>query len=168
MPDNRMVGRRFGLVLVLLVASCGPQLRPASRTIAPGQPASFVIPTVLPNGRVEVTIRTGYVIGTTATIPVVVSAIRGVVTGPVSARIVASGIGERGRPSELLVTTLGVRSVSAKAGQTMSTSVAWDGRDYKNELVTADAYSLLMDFRLEDGTVTTTATAGATLQWNAR
>lgn len=167
MPDNRNVSRGFGLALLLLVVSCGPRLPSASRTIAPGQPASFVIPTILPNGRVEVTIRTGYVIGTTATIPVVISAIRGVVTGPVSARIVASGIGERGRPSELLVTTLGVRSVSAKAGQTMPTSVAWDGRDYKNELVTADAYSLLMDFRVEDGSTTTITTAGATLQWNA-
>jgi hypothetical protein len=167
MSDNRAVSRGYWLALLLLVVSCGPQPPTARGTVAPGSPASFVIPTVLPNGRVEVAIRTGYVIGTSAAIPVIVIASRGVVTGPVTARIVASGIGERGRPSETLVATLAVAPVSAKAGQAMPTSVSWNGRDDKNELVPADAYSLLMDFRLEDGSVTTTATAGATLQWNS-
>ena len=167
MPENHAVHQRYGLALLLLIVSCGPQLPPAQRAIPPDQSTSFVIPTVLANGRVEVAIRTGYVIGTSAAIPVVVIASRGAVTGPVTARIVASGIGERGLPSEVLVATLAVTPVSAKAGQAMSTSVSWNGRDDKNDLVTADAYSLLMDFRLEDGSVTTTATAGATLQWNA-
>lgn len=162
-----MVSRGYLLAVLVLVAGCGPQLPEARRAIAPGQATSFTIPTVLPNGRVEITIQTGYVIGTTAAIPVAVIATRGVVTGPVTARIVASGIGERGRPSEVLVATLPVTAVSARAGQRMSTSVSWNGRDDKNELVAADAYSLLVDFRLEDGTLTTTATAGATLQWNA-
>jgi hypothetical protein len=67
----------------------------------------------------------------------------------------------------VLVATLTVSAVSAKAGQTAATSVTWNGRDDKNEPVAADAYSLVMDFRLEDGSLTTTGTAGATLQWNA-
>jgi hypothetical protein len=161
------VTRTVVFVLVVLVAaSCGPQL-PVRPTVPPGQASSFVIPTVLPNGRVEVTIRTAYVIGTTATIPVRVVAARGTLTGPVAARILASGIGGESRPSEVLVSALTVRPVSAAAGKTVTTSVSWDGRDDKGQAVPADAYSLLMEFRIEDGSTVATATAAATLQWNA-
>jgi hypothetical protein len=166
MRDNRPVSRGLVLATTLLVASCGPQ--PPSRfTVVPTQPISFVIPTILPNGRVEITIRAAYAIGSSATIPVRLIASRGSVAGPIAARILASGIPKGGRPSEVLVATLTVSAVSAKAGQTAATSVTWNGRDDKNEPVAADAYSLVMDFRLEDGSLTTTGTAGATLQWNA-
>jgi flagellar hook assembly protein FlgD len=58
--------------------------------------------------------------------------------------------------------------VSVEAGQTGETSVAWDGRDAKGELVPLDDYSLVMDFQLQDGEVTTTATTGVTLQWRSQ
>ena len=147
-----------------LAVGCTQQLPLVTPT--PGRAVTFVIPTALANGRVDVTIRTAFIIGSSATIPVRVSATRGAITGPVTARILASGIGERGSASEVLVATLPVTPVTVKAGQMLTTSVTWDGRDAKGELVPADAYSLRMDFRLEDGTVITDATAGVTLQWD--
>lgn len=153
-------------MVTLLLVTCGPQLPAPGAAIPTGPPTSFVIPTVLSNGRVEIAIRTAYAIGTSATIPVRVIAGRGTVTGPTAARILASGIGGGGRPSEALVATLKVAPVAARAGQTLATSVSWDGRDDKGVLVPPDAYSLLLDFRIDDGSLATTANAGATLQWN--
>jgi hypothetical protein len=152
---------------LLLAEGCGPQLPIIRPTLAPLPLATFIIPTVLPNGRADVTIRTSYVLGTSAVIPVTLSASRGTITGPVAARILASGIGGRFRPSEVLVKALPVTPASAAAGQIASTSVSWDGRDDKGDAVPADAYSLVLDFRITDGSIVTTATAGATLQWNA-
>ena len=147
-----------------LAAGCAPPLPPVTAT--PSQVVTFVIPTALANGRVDVTIRTSFVIGSSAMISMRISATRGTITGPIAARILASGIGERGSAAEVLVATLAVTPVMVKAGQSLSTTVTWDGRDAKGELVPADAYSLRMDFRLDDGTVITNATAGATLQWD--
>ena len=45
-------------------------------------------------GAVDITIATSYPLGRTATIPVTVSATRGTVAGPVTARVLASGIGD--------------------------------------------------------------------------
>ena len=166
MPQNAVMGNTSALILLgLVLASCGPQLPPRIATTAP---TSIVIPTVLPNGRIEVVVRTMYTVGTSATIPLRIVATRGSITGPVAARILASGIGGGTQPSEVLVSTLAVAPVSATAGQTLSTTVAWDGRDAKGALVPLDDYSLVMDFAIKDGTVTTTATAGATLQWRAQ
>ena len=153
------------IVLGLVLATCGPQLPLRTATTAR---TSIVIPTVLPNGRIEVVVRTMYAVGTSATIPLRIVATRGSITGPVAARILASGIGGGTQPSEVLVSTLAVAPVSATAGQTLSTTVAWDGRDAKGALVPLDDYSLVMDFAIKDGTVTTTLTAGATLQWRAQ
>ena len=149
-----------------LAAGCTPPRPPA--TVAPSQATTFVVATALANGRVDVTIRTSFIIGSSAMIPIRVSATRGTITGPVTARILASGIGEHGSASEVPVATLVVTSVTVKAGQTLATAVSWDGRDAKGELVPADAYALRMDFRLEDGTAITNATAGVTLQWDLR
>jgi hypothetical protein len=166
MPENAVMGKTSALiVLVLVLTSCGPQLPPPSATTAP---TSIVIPTVLPNGRIEVVVRTMYTVGTSATIPLRVIATRGSITGPVAARILASGIGGGSQPSEVLVSTLAVTPVSASGGQTLSTTVAWDGRDATGALVPLDDYSLVMDFTVKDGSATTTATAAATLQWRAQ
>ena len=164
MPVRRAVS---AYLVTILAAGCVSPV-PATKTVGP-QSATFVIPTTLGvNGRVEVTVRTRYVIGVSSTIPVRIIATRGTITGPITARILASGIGERGSVSEVVVTTLAVTPALVNAGQSLSTAVTWDGRDAKGELVPADAYSLRMDFRLEDGTAITNATAGVTLQWDLR
>ena len=152
------------LVTILAAGCVSPAL--ATRTVAP-QSVTFVIPTTLGvTGRVEITVRTRYVIGASSTIPVRIIATRGTITGPIAARILASGIGERGAVSEVVVTTLVVAPVLVNAGQSRSTAVVWDGRDAKGKLVPADAYALVMDFRLAEGTTITNATAGATIQWD--
>ena len=153
------------IVLGFALAGCGPQ--PLPRTTATAS-TSLVIPTVLPNGRIEVTVRTMYTVGTSATIPVRISATRGSITGPVAARIMASGIGGGSQPSEVLVSALPVTPVSASSGQVLSTTVAWDGRDDKGALVPLDDYTLVLDFTVRDGSVTNTATAAATLQWRSQ
>jgi len=166
MQENAAMSKTSALIVLgLVLTSCGPPVPPRISTTAP---TSIVIPTVLPNGRIEVVVRTMYTVGTSATIPLRIVTIRGSITGPVAARILASGIGGGTQPSEVLVSTLAVAPVTASAGQTLSTTVAWDGRDATGALVPLDDYSLVMDFTVKDGSVTTTASAGATLQWRAQ
>ena len=120
----------------------------------------------LPNGRVEIVLQRAYTLGGDATIPLTVVATRGSVAGPVAAKVLASGIGEGG-PAEALVRTLATSAVTAMAGQSRTTSVSWDGHDEKGVLVPADAYSLVLEFDVEDRGSMQRATATATLQMSA-
>jgi hypothetical protein len=97
------------------------------------------------------------------TIQIAVSATRGTITGPISARVLASGINEGGFPAEVLVRDLAVAPVSVAAGR-RSTSVSWDTKDLKGVLVPADAYALTLEFRSEDAGVTSTARAATTIE----
>jgi len=160
-PVRRVVS---AYLVTILAAGCVSPV-PATRTARP-QSVTFVIPTAFANGLVEVTVRTRYVIGVSSTIPVRIIATRGTITGPIVARIFASGIGERGSASEVLVATLAVTPLLVNAGQSLSTVVTWDGRDAKGQLVPTDAYALRMDFRLDEGTAVTSGTSGTTLQWD--
>jgi hypothetical protein len=149
----------------LVGAACAIAPGPADRSGGP--PEAFVIPTQLANGRVELTIRHAYALGATVTVPVAVTATRGTITGPLDARVLASGINEGGAPAEVLVRTLAVTSVVASTGQRRTTMVSWDGRDEHGALVPADAYSLVLEFRVDDAGAGSSARAGATLQMNA-
>lgn len=158
--------RSVVLGVAAALAACGaPPQRPTPAT--PAAPAGFVVPTIVSNGRIDIAIRTRYVVGSSAIIPITVSATRGQIAGPVAARILASGINEPHRPAEVLVRTLAVTAITVSGGQRGSTTVAWDGRDEHGDPVPADAYSLLLDFENRDGAAVTTAHAGATLQWDA-
>jgi len=161
LPKARSVASRLAPILLLLVgAAC--VAAPVS-TRASTAPISFVIPTSLTNGRVEVTVAAAYPIGAALAIPVAVVVTRGTISGPVTARIMASGINERGLPAEVLVRELAATPVTVSAGRG-STVIAWDARDLKGAPVPADAYSLVLEFRSTDGGATTTARAGATLE----
>ncbi len=132
---------------------------------APARTATtFVIPTELPNGRVEITVAPAYALGSTVTIPVTIVAARGSITGPLSAKVMASGINEGGAPAEVLVRELVVSAVTVTAGSRRSTMLSWDTRDAKGVLVPADAYSLVLEVRSDDGASSRTLTAGATLE----
>lgn len=98
-------------------------------------------------------------------LPLSVAASRGTISGPLTARIVANGFGENGVPSEVLVRALTVAPVTVAAGQRGSTEIDWDGRDDRGVVVPADAYSLILEFGIEDGRISRRATAGATLQY---
>ena len=146
------------LAAVLLSACASP----APATARP--PTVFVIPTDLPNGRVEITISPTYALGAVATIPVAISVTRGSVTGPVTARVMASGINEAGAPAEVLVRELAATPVTVAANGRGSTTLTWDTRDTKGTVVPADAYSLVLEMRSDDGGTTRMLTAGATLE----
>jgi hypothetical protein len=146
----------------MLVAGqgCAPTAAPAPTRRAP---AAFVIPTDLPNGRAELTIAPSYPIGTPLAIPITVVVTRGTITGPITARVLASGINEGGSPAEVLVRELAVAPVTVSSGRG-STTVSWDTKDRNGALVPADAYSLVLEFRSDDGGTSLTTKAGATLE----
>jgi len=150
--------------LLVLAAALGAVCGPTGSTKAQPSPSRFVIPTELANGRVEISIAPSYRLGTTAVIQVAVTASRGAITGPLTSRVLASGIPERGRVGEALVRTLAAPSLRVRAGERQTFSLSWDGRDEHGVLVPADAYSLVLEFGVEDGGTTRTATAGTTLE----
>jgi len=159
LPKARPVGIALATLLLLLVGgSCATAPTPTQRP-----PSVFVIPTDLPNGRAEITIAPSYPIGATLTVPIAIVVTRGTVTGPVAARIMASGINEGGSPAEVLVRELVVAPVIVAGGRG-STTVTWDTRDLKGVLVPADAYSLVLELRSDDAATTKTVRAGATLE----
>ena len=147
--------------LAVAIAACTSAV-PAPPTRAPSL-TGFVISTQLPNGAVEITIATSYPLGRTATIPITISATRGSVAGPVTARVLASGIGDANVRSEVLVRDLPVTPVTVAANGRASTALSWDTRDAKGTVVPADAYSLVLEVRSEDAGAIRTFTATATL-----
>ena len=146
--------------LALAVAACTSAAPPPTKAPAP---TGFVISTQLPNGAVEITIATSYPLGRTATIPITISATRGSVAGPVTARVLASGIGDANVRSEVLVRDLPVTPVTVAANGRASTALSWDTRDAKGTVVPADAYSLVLEVRSDDAGAIRTFTATATL-----
>ena len=125
-----------------------------------------MLPTVVPNGRIELAIRPAYRLGQPAVVQATAIVTSGTITGPTAAHVYASGIGEGGRPSEVLVRTLSVTPASVPAGQRRTFALTWDGRDEHGVLVPSDAYVLIVEFRADDGGSARTARATATLQLN--
>lgn len=151
------------LALALLFAACAPPTVTIERTAAP---AVIVVPTLLPNGRVEIAIRPGYALGSPARVDVTVIATRGTIAGPFEARVMASGINEGTLPAEVLVRRLDATVVTATATRRATTSVTWNGEDQFGVRVPADAYVLLLEFESKEGESTRTIRATATLQMN--
>lgn len=157
LPKARALAVAFA-TLLLVAGSCATAPAPTRRPAT-----SFVIPSELPNGRAEITVAPSYPIGASLTIPITLVVTRGTITGPLTARIMASGINEGGLPAEVLVRDLAVTPVTVAPGR-RSTTVSWDTRDLKGVLVPADAYSLVLEFRSEDAGTTRTVRAGVTLE----
>jgi len=151
------------LAVVLLFAACAPRPVATPRTATPGV---IVLPTVLPNGRVEIAIQPRYVLGAQTRVEVTIVATRGTITGPLEARVMASGINEGNLPAEVLVRRLDATAATVTAGRRATTAVIWDGDDQFGVRVPADAYVLLLEFESNDGGNTRTIRASATLQMN--
>ncbi|HEX9495830.1 MAG TPA: hypothetical protein VGA38_08730 [Candidatus Limnocylindria bacterium] len=149
----------LGIAVALTAACASMPPEPKTRSA----PTAFVIPTELPNGRVEITVATAYPLGANAAIPVTVIVTRGTVTGPVRASIVASGINEGGKPAEALVRELSAPSQAAGTGR-RSFTLTWDTRDATGAIVPADAYVIALEFRIDDAGTARTVTATATLE----
>jgi hypothetical protein len=129
-------------------------------------PAVVVVPTDLPNGRIEVALQPTYVLGAEARVDVTIVATRGTITGPTEARIMASGINEGGAPAEVLVRRLSATTATVAAGRRATAIVIWDGKDEFGVRVPPDAYVLLLEFDSNDGGTTRKVRAAATLQMN--
>lgn len=149
----------LAFALAAFLVGCAPASAPTARA-----PSAFVIPTELPNGRVELTIAPRYSLGAAATIPVSIVTTRGTITGPITARVLASGINGPGAAAEVLVRDLTVAPLSVETSTRRSTMVTWDTRDAKGAIVPADAYSLVLEFRSDVLGTTRTVRATATLE----
>ena len=151
------------VAIALVVAACGPRAVTVERTATP---SVIVVPTELPNGRVEIAIQPTYVLGAPTRVDVTIVATQGTITGPTDARVMASGINEAGSPAEVLVRRLDTKAAAVTAGRRAMTSLTWDGDDEFGVRVPADAYVLLLEFESNDGGSTRTVRATATLQMN--
>ena len=133
---------RRGLAIVALaVASCRAAL-PAS--LAPSSP--HVVAQRLPNGSLEVAVDGRY-----AARPVVFPARLQVERGTV--RMLGIRVNASGMEGELLVRTLEVPSdaLAARAGESRSVEVRWDGKDESGATAPAGTYVLLFDFAADPG-----------------
>jgi hypothetical protein len=151
------------LAVALVVSACGPQPVVPARTATP---AVFIVPTELPNGRVELALQPRYLLGALTRVDVAIVATRGTITGPLLARVMASGINEGTSPAEVFVRRLDAKPATATAGQRATAIVSWDGKDEFGVRVPADAYVLLLEFESSDGGSTRIVRATATLQMN--
>lgn len=158
--------RRYAVAVaagVLITMGCAPRPVTLDRTPTPD---IVVVPTELPNGRIDIALRPSYLLGATTRIDVSVAVTRGTITGPLEARVMASGINEGRAPAEVLVRRLEVTPATITAGRRATATVSWDGQDEFGVRVPADAYVLLLEFDSSDGGTTKRVRAAATLQMN--
>jgi hypothetical protein len=136
---------------VLVLASCAPQRAPAS----PAPVTDLVIPAAVPNGKVEVVVKSRYAVGETVSALVRLRPATGTLRGPLDPFIQASGF-----HGTATVRHLAIDPVSATAS-IAEVIVLWDMRDDAGQSVGSDDYSLV--FTVADDSGRTTA-VGATLQ----
>jgi len=144
--------RRLAAVLALLVCvSCGGA--PPVKTAVPI--SDLVIPTTVPNGKVEVVVKSGYTVGETIRATVRLRPATGTLRGPLDPFIQASGFHGTATVRHLAVDPI---SVSAGSGEVV---VQWDMHDDTGAAVGSDDYSLVFNVVDDAGRTTT---VGATLQ----
>ncbi len=158
-----MIARASLAACVAVALACAPRPAVPERS---GAPEAVVVPTELPNGRIELALQPRYTLGSVTRVDVAIVVTRGTISGPTEARVLASGIGGDGRPSEVLVKRIATSPVAATVGRRATTTVLWDGTDEFGARVPADAYVLLLEFASDDGTGARTVRAATTLQMN--
>jgi hypothetical protein len=135
----------------VVLASCAPP--PAAPRPAPV--TDLVVPTTVPNGKVEVVVKSGYTVGETVRATIRLSPRSGTLRGPLDPYIQASGF-----HGTATVRHLAVDPVSATAGSA-EVALSWDMRDDSGTAVGSDDYSLVFTVIDDSGRRTT---VGATLQ----
>ncbi len=143
--------RVVAALLALLLASCASSA--PVRTFVP--PADLVIPTTVPNGKVDVVVKPTYTVGETIRATIRLSPTTGTLRGPLDPFIQASGFHGTATVKHLVVDPISVSAGSAEV------VVMWDMHDDAGTVVGSDDYSLV--FRVVDDAGRTT-TVGATLQ----
>jgi hypothetical protein len=141
------------LMLAALVLTCSSAQPPATRS--PTTTDDLVIPTTVPNGKVEVVVKRGYTVGETVRATVRLIPTTGTLRGPVDPFIQASGFN-----ATVTVRHLAVNPVTVTA-RSSDVVVVWDMRDDSGQPVGGDDYSLVFDVIDNAGR---TSTVGTTLQ----
>jgi len=139
------------LLVVLVLGSCGGA--PPLRTAAPV--GELVLPTTVPNGKVEVIVKSTYTVGESIRATVRLIPAIGSLRGPLDPYIQASGFHGTATVKHLSVDPI---SVSAGAGEAV---VLWDMHDDSGRVVGSDDYSLVFNVIDDSGRTTS---VGATLQ----
>ena len=143
--------RALALGAVALLVSCSQPTVPTPRPAS-----SIVVTATVPNGRVEVVVKSLYAIGETVRATVRLMPTSGTLSGPVDAFIQASGF-----HGTATVRRLTVNRVTATPAAASVVDVAWDMRDDAGTAVGSDDYSLVFNV-VDDANRSTTI--GATLQ----
>jgi hypothetical protein len=143
--------RLAALITVLVLVSCAPA------SPAPTAPAvhDLVIPTIVPNGKVDVIIKSTYTAGENVRATIRLAPTTGTLRGPLDPFIQASGF-----HGTATVRRLAVDPISVTAGAA-EVAVMWDMRDDAGKAVGSDDYSLVFNV-IDDAGRTTTV--GTTLQ----
>ena len=115
----------------------------------------LVIPTTVPNGKVEVIVKATYAVGQPIRATIRLSPTTGTLRGPVDPFVQASGF-----HGTATVRRLAIDPVSVSAGSA-DVAVLWDMRDDAGTVVGSDDYSLVFNVIDDAGRSTT---VGATLQ----
>jgi hypothetical protein len=138
--------RRVAAILGLLVlASCGSA--PPVRTSP--QVSDLVIPTTVPNGKVDVVLKPTYTVGQTIRATIRLSPTTGTLRGPLDPFIQASGFHGTATVKHLSVDPISVSAGSAEV------VVLWDMRDDAGAAVGSDDYSLVFNVVDDAGRTTT-------------
>jgi hypothetical protein len=140
-----------GLLAALLLASCASAPPPATPALA----TDLVIPTTVPNGKVEVVVKRTYPVGETVRATIRLSPTSGTLRGPLDPFIQASGF-----HGTATVRHLAIDPISTSAGSA-EVVVQWDLRDDTGQPVGGDDYSLVFNVVDNSGRSTT---VGTTLQ----
>ena len=143
--------RLAALVGLLLFVSCASA--PPARTASPV--SDLVIPTTVPNGKVEVVVKPIYTAGQTIRATIRLAPTTGTLRGPLDPFIQASGFHGTATVRRLAVDPISVTAGSAEV------VVSWDMRDDGGAAVGSDDYSLVFNV-IDDAGRTTTV--GTTLQ----
>ena len=117
--------------------------------------SDLVIPTTVPNGKVEVVVKGTYAVGEMVRATVRLLPATGSLRGPLDPFIQASGFHGTATVRHLSVDPISVSAGSAEA------VVQWDMRDDGGKAVASDDYSLVFNVIDDSGRTTT---VGATLQ----
>ena len=144
--------RRLAALIVLLVfTSCGSA--PLVRTSPPV--SDLVIPTTVPNGKVDVVVKATYTVGDTIRATIRLTPTTGTLRGPLDPFIQASGFHGTATVRHLAIDPISVGAGSAEV------VVLWDMRDDSGTAVGSDDYSLVFNVIDDSGRTTT---VGTTLQ----
>jgi hypothetical protein len=124
------------LCAVIIVVGCTIVGGPSP---APAPARDITVTGSVPNGRVEIVVKSSYEHGENVSATLRLSPTSGTLRGPLDAQVQASGF--RGGA---IVRHLGVAPVTANAGGSTEVGVVWDLKNDDGATVPADDYSLVL------------------------